>query len=117
MTYINTITDSPNQSMTFKLDNGDTVGFKLSYFESQKGWYCGITYGTFALNNRRIVTGVNMLRGFKNLLPFGFACSTKDGYEPVFIDDFSGGRASFYLLNAGDVESVEMLLAGAQGNG
>jgi hypothetical protein len=110
MTYINNITSDPSQIMTLKLDTGDTVGFNLSYFESQKGWFYGITYGTFVLYNRRIVTGVNMLRGFRNLLPFGFACVTNDGYEPVFKEDFSNGRAKFLLLNATDIDKVETIL-------
>lgn len=114
MRWINTITNSPNQQMSLNLDIGDTVTLSLSYFESQKGWFYSITYGTFSLFNRRIVTGVNMLRSFRNLLPFGFACTTKDGYEPVFIDDFSNGRASFFLLDETDIASVEQMLAGAQ---
>jgi hypothetical protein len=112
MNLINTITDDPNQSMTLKLSAGDTVAFNLSYLESQQGWYYSLTYGTFPLTMRRIVTSVNMLRGFRNLLPFGFACITSDGYEPVFKDDFSNGRAQFYLLNADDVTAVESLIAG-----
>ena len=107
LNYINTITDSPNQQMTLKLDTGDTVELSLVYFESQKGWYYGITYGTFEIFNRRIVTGINMLRGFRNLLPFGFACITKDGYEPVFKEDFANNRAQFFLLNAADVINLE----------
>jgi hypothetical protein len=110
MTYINTITDDPVQTMTLKLDNGDSVIFNLSYFESQKGWFYNITYGTFALYNRRIVTGVNMLRGFRNLLPFGFACITDDGYEPVFKEDFKNSRAKFLLLDETDIGKVEDIL-------
>lgn len=110
MTYINTITSDPVQSMTLKLDTGDSVILSLSYFESQRGWFYGITYGTFAIYNKRVVTGVNMLRGFRNLLPFGFACITNDGYEPVFKEDFSNGRAKFLLLNPADINSVEDVL-------
>jgi len=112
MTWINNITDAPNQSMTLKLISGDTVSFSLKYLESQKGWYFSFSYGSFAINNRRLIVGVNLLRAFRQLLPFGFACTTKDGYEPIFKDDFSNGRAKFFLLDSTDIQSVETILNG-----
>jgi hypothetical protein len=114
MNWINTITSNPNQSMTLKLDTGAAVALTLMYSESQKGWFFSTTYGTMAFNNKRIVTGVNMLRGFRNILPFGFACITTDGYEPVFKDDFANGRAALFLLNQADLATVEQMLASAQ---
>ena len=110
MTFINTITDNPVQSMTLKISTGDSVDFGFRFMPNNKGWYFSITYGTFSLFNRRVVTGVNMLRGFRNLLPFGFACTTKDNYEPMFLDDFSSGRANFYLLDTADMSDVESIL-------
>jgi hypothetical protein len=98
--------------MTLKLISGDFVGLKLVYMESQQGWYYSLTYGNFILNNRRLVVGVNMLRAFRGLIPFGFACTTKDGYEPVFKTDFSSGRAKFFLLDSIDIQSVETVLNG-----
>ena len=111
MTWINTIINSANQSMTLKLPNGDKISFELIYMRGNQGWYYSFTYGSFSISNKRIVTGVNMLRAFRNILPFGFACTTTDGYEPIYIDDFSSGRANFYLLDSTDIVSVETMLA------
>ncbi len=111
MTWINTITDSPNQSMILKLTTGDFVTFTLSYLESQKGWFYNLTYGNFKLSNRRITTCVNMLRAFRDLLLFGFACTTTDNYEPIFREDFANGRAKFFLLDSTDIQTVENMLA------
>ena len=107
MTWINTLTNSANQSMILKLGTGALVNFSIKYFPNQQGWYYSFNYGSFTINNRRLVVGANLLRAFRNLLPFGFACLTKDGYEPVYQNDFANGRAQFYLLNAADVQSVE----------
>lgn len=114
MTWLNVITIDPNQSMILNLPDGSSASFYMGYFDGQKGWFYSLTYGTFALYNRRVVTGVNMLRGFRNLLPFGLSCTTKDGYEPIYQNDFSSGRASMYLLNTVDVELVEEMFIGAQ---
>ena len=111
MTWINTITNTANQGMTLKLPNGDKISFDLIYMPQNQGWYYSFTYGNFSISNKRIVTGVNMLRAFRNILPFGFACVTKDGYEPIYIDDFTSGRANFYLLDSTDIVLVETMLA------
>jgi hypothetical protein len=110
--WINTLTNDPNQTLTLKIPTGDQITFKLRYMESNKGWYFSFTYGSFSINNQRIVVGYNMLRKFRELLPFGFACTTSDNYEPIFKDDFSSGRAKFFLLDASDLNSVETLIRG-----
>jgi hypothetical protein len=53
-----------------------------------------------------------MLRAFRNILPFGLACTVADGMEPVFLTDFSEGRASIYLLQAEDIDTVEAFING-----
>ena len=111
MTFINTITNAPSQTMTLKLDNGNLVIFSLWYSESQRGWYYSIEYGNINIYNRRLIASPNMLRTFRYILPFGLACTTSDEYEPVFIEDFSNGRAQFFLLNSADVVNIERSLS------
>jgi len=114
MTYIDAITDRPNQTMNLKLATGDFVYLTLRYSESQRGWYYSFTYGSFSVNNRRIVAGVNMIRALRGLLPFGFSCITTDGYEPVFKEDFANKRAKFFLLNVADMVQIETMLQAEQ---
>ena len=110
MRWINTISASSTQMMTLSLPTGDQVNLNLWYSEPQRGWLFGLAYGTFTLNNLRVVTSVNLLRKFRNLLPFGFACTTNDGYEPVFRDDFSNGRAKFFILDSTDIVNIETMI-------
>lgn len=110
MNRIESINSNPRQNLAVVLDDGSKITLTIHYSTNQRGWYYEISYGDKILNNRRIVTSPNMLRQFRNILPFGLACSTKDGYEPVFIDDFNNERASLYILNEEDVISVEEFL-------
>lgn len=110
MTKIEIITSSPAQTMTLKLENGQSLQFSLRYSHNQSGWFYSFTYGTYTLKNRRMVNSINMIRDIRNIVPFGLACLLTDKYEPVFIDDFETGRATLYTLNSDDVLTAESLL-------
>lgn len=116
MQQITTITDSPNQNTVIVLDDGTKINMTLNYFSNQQGWFYSLNYNNsqFILNNRRLVTSPNMLSAFQNIIPFGIAVTTTDGYEPIFIDDFLTARASFYVLNQADIEIVEAAIINAQ---
>ena len=107
MTLITSITDSANQTLGLLLEDGSKVTLNLTYKSNQQGWFYSLTWGSISMNNRRLVASPNLLRAFRDIIPFGFACVTSDGYEPIFIDDFSTGRAKFYLLNSTDIGLVE----------
>lgn len=110
MKQITAFTADPSQNVTLILDNGDKVAFSMKYFPNQTGWFYSFTFGSFSVFNRRIVTSPNMIRSLRGFLPFGFAITTSDGYEPIYIDDFVNGRTSFYLLNSDDVSAIEGLI-------
>lgn len=114
MNLISTITNDPNQTMTIILDDGSSMDFTLRYVAGLKGWYYSFTWGAFSFLNRRLVVNPNMLRIYKGILTFGLACYTKDNYEPIYIDDFSSGRAQFYTLNQIDVDNYEQQLSNAK---
>lgn len=110
MNYVDIITENPSQVMSLVLDNGRNVNLKLRYSANQKGWFYDLSYLDFNLYGRRVVTSPNMLRQFKNFIPFGLAALVTDGYEPVFVDDFQNKRGNIYTLNQDDVQTVELLL-------
>lgn len=114
MTWINNINSDPNQKITLSLPSGGTATLECFYRSGQQGWFYTLTYGEKIFRNRRIVTSPNMLRAFRNLVPFGLSCVTVDDLEPVFIDDFSSGRAKLYLLDSADILEVEGLITNAE---
>lgn len=107
MKQISSITNDPRQRHRVLLPDSTVVDILMEYKKNQQGWFCSIAYEGLSFLNRRLVLSPNMLRQFKNLIPFGLACNTSDGYEPNFQDDFSNGRAQLYLLNSDDVAQVE----------
>jgi hypothetical protein len=108
MKQITAISDDANQSMSVVLDTGAKVALTLEYKSNQKGWFLSMVYDTvLTLNGYRITTSPNILRKFRNVIPFGIACLMTDKNEPIYKDDFSTGRASLYILNADDVAYVE----------
>jgi hypothetical protein len=111
MTWINVITEDPSQGMTLVLPDGTSVKFSMKYFDGQQGWYYSLTYGNFQLSNRRIVVGLNLLRAFRNIIPFGFKVTTQNGGEILGQEDFINNNASFYLLDSEDIVEAEALLA------
>lgn len=114
MKYINSITNSPNQNIIFILDDGRRINITLKYIDNQNGWFYSLIFGSFTVNNRRIVTSPNMLRQFRNVIDFGLCCIVSDGNEPLFLDDFISKRAKLYLLDSDDVVSVEGMIQNAQ---
>lgn len=112
MRLINEINTDAYQSFKFGLDNGAVVDFTLRFVDNQKGWFYSVTYAPtgFSALNRRLVATPNLLRAFRNILPFGLALTTTDGQEPVFQEDFVNGRAKLYLLNEADVTEAERVI-------
>jgi hypothetical protein len=108
MRLIEGINDYAKQKISIALDDNTRVDLSLWYSETQKGWFYTFSYGNKTYGGRRIVNSPNMLRAFRNVLPFGLACSVSDGQEPVFLNDFSEERAKLYILpSAAAVQEVE----------
>lgn len=95
------------QAVTMVLNENIEIPFTFEYKPNQLGWFFGFTYNGETYSNIRLTTCYNILRAYRNWLPFGLRCDTSDGGEPLNIDDFSSGYASVYLLNKEDVKAVE----------
>ena len=112
MRIITEFTDNPKQTCTLVLENQETVTFNLRFYETQLSWYFDFKYNDIVSNGNKVVLGMNILRSFKNIIPFGLAFKANDGVEPFSIDDFTTGRVSVYLLSADDVTNMEANIYG-----
>lgn len=115
MYLIQQVTSDPNQKQTLILPNGQSVLFQIYFVPMQLGWFATqIVYGDFTLNNLRLTVSPNMLRQFKNEIPFGLACYANLGIsrEPTQQQDFESGAFSLYLLDAAEVQEYENVLSG-----
>ncbi len=114
MFLIQQITTQPRQSQTLVLPDGSLLNLSIYFIPMQFGWFVtSLTYGDFVLNGLRITVSPNMLRQFKNQIPFGFSCvSNGQNREPSQQQDFSSGAFSLFLLDQAEVNQYEELLAG-----
>lgn len=95
------------QEITMLLEDDTRVVFSFEYKPNQLGWYFGFQYGEINYQNIRLTTSYNILRAYRNYLPFGLGCDTPDFEEPLDINDFVTGYASVYLLTKSDVDAIE----------
>lgn len=113
MYRIQQITNNSLQNNTLVLPDGSSLTLQIYFRPMQYGWFINeLTYGSFILRGVRITNNPNMLRQFKNKLPFGLACYSIQNREPSLQDDFSSGASKLYILSAIEVQQYEQLIAG-----
>lgn len=112
MFIVQQITSDPLQRQTLILPDGTSLTLTMYFRPMQTGWFINeITYGSFSLTGLRITVSPNMLRQFKNQIPFGLACyGNKTNREPTQQQDFSSGAFSLYLLSKQEVQQYEDFL-------
>lgn len=107
MKIIDRLTNSPIQTLTLTGNTGQKIRLTVRYMPSQQSWFMDVNYNDFNLYGIRIVASVNLLRGYQNIIPFGFICTTESPIDPYSIDDFSSGFAKLYLMTPNDVITIE----------
>lgn len=95
------------QEIDMLLDDQSLVRFRFQYKSLCQGWFFGFEYNGEKYENIRLTTAYNILRAYRNWLPFGLRCDTADDEEPMGIDDLVNGYANVYLLTRADVEAIE----------
>ena len=110
MKQILELTTTYKQERLVVLESGLVFTLGLEYVVNQMGWFYYILFGKFATHGNRLVTSSNILRQYKNILPFGVAVMTIDGTDPFLIDDFVTGRVRVFTLNSDDVNFIEATL-------
>jgi hypothetical protein len=114
---IDNLTDAADQQTDLLMPDGSTGTLELIYLGTAQRWIFNFTHPSFpggALNGQNLCQHPNILRQWKNILPFGLACFSADGNDPVSVEDFASGNTSLFLLDAADVDAVEQSFFGAQ---
>ena len=99
MQQITTLSDEYKQNFKIELET--------EYRPNHLGWFFFFEYKNFKKSNIRLCTADNLLRGYRNVLPFGLAVITTDGGEPYGVEDFLSEYCTLYLLEESDVVAVE----------
>jgi hypothetical protein len=112
MRLIAGITEDPKQKRAVVLEDGTQFEITMEYYELQFGWFITeLIYEDFTLHGLRITNQPNLLRQWKNILPFGLACRTKDDREPTLIQDFSSGQSQLIVLSEAEAQEFEDFLS------
>lgn len=107
MFQITQLGNEPRQEIEMILNNQTRIKFNFEYKAQCLGWFFGFRYGNINYQNIRLTTSYNILRAYRNWLPFGLRCDTADDEEPMNINDFINGYANVYLLTKADVQAIE----------
>lgn len=107
MDIITTITQYPNQQFTLVLENNETALMRLYYNSRMESWYFDLTYNDLTINGVKVVLHPNILRQFRNIIPFGLSILSESFVEPFEIECFSSARVEIGILNKEEVEEIE----------
>jgi len=107
MRKITNITDEPKQSFDLILDDNTVYKFALEYNDLVQSWTYSLENENFTVFGRKLVASPNILRQFKNIIPFGLFVESTDLLDPFNIKDFSTGRISIFILNETEVDELE----------
>jgi hypothetical protein len=108
---IDNLSDTANQTSQVVLPDASVAAFTLTYLAATQRWQLDVSYGSFTVFGINLCVGANVLEAWSKVLPFGLACSSSDGVDPIYIQDFVGvgggtPRVALYVLSADEVEAV-----------
>jgi hypothetical protein len=114
---ISGLTSNTPQQQPIVLPDGTTLTMTLTFRPQQGtiqgGWFVDYAWDgqspPWQNNGMHLVTSPNVLRQYKNQLPFGLTVSTTDNQDPQAQTDFISGYCTLVLLDAADVIDIEQV--------
>ena len=98
------------QTMQVPVENSTTpLQLLLEYNPVQYAWFMSVTWNTFSVNALQVTASPNLLRQWKNTIPFGIMVTNTANIDPITLEDFASGVSTMYVLNATDVATFENL--------
>lgn len=111
MRQILEFTDNSFQTMQIPLeDKSGQASLTLYWCPTQLSWYFDFRYNNLTCNGLKLCLGPNLLRMFKNVIPFGLMVVSDDCIEPHQITDLSSQRVKIFILNSTEVLQFERLV-------
>jgi len=116
MNIIDGLGNEAYQIIQLVLSDGSVAVLELKYRPMTQRWNLDVVHDTFpagAVRGIGLSAHPNLLRQWRNVIPFGLACVTNTGVDPFSIEDFATQRAVLYLLQGADVRTIETDVFGA----
>lgn len=114
MTRVDNLTDAADQTATLILPDNTAATMRLRFHPRTQRWVADVGYATknFQVNGLNLCCFPNVMRPWREIIPFGLAFMTADFTDPFQLQDFATGRVAVYLLDSSDVASVELDVIG-----
>lgn len=117
MIQVTNLSDAANQLSTVTLADGSTLSLNLIFRAATQRWTVSATRGDFTVNDVNMCLNPNLLRAFRETIPFGLTIISTDGADPFDINDWINGRCLLYVLDntdgQTDVDQCELEVYGA----
>ena len=110
MRTIQNLTNAARQMAHVILDDGSRLDIKFTYLPVIQRWQLDINHPKITLYGALLCNHPNLLRQFRNTIPFGLMCWVYDGTEPILQDDFINGRLEIDVLSLSEVIHMESLI-------
>ena len=105
---INGLTDNSLQKLKLDVPNNEgEITIVLKFLPTQSAWYMDYTYRDIISYNNKLSLSPNILREFRNIIPFGIAVEASDSIPPMEITAFSSGRVTLNILDKEYVDNLE----------
>lgn len=109
MRKITTLNNFYKQIFRVSIDGYSAVEISLEFKPQQFAWFVSLTWGTFSLNNERVAISPNLLRQFKNIIPFGIMISNTTAVIDPFSKDSWLEGWEMYILSEDELVEVEAI--------
>jgi hypothetical protein len=109
---LNNLTDAADQLMTIVLDDGSVLQVELIYRAGIQRWVANITHPLLSLTELNLCFFPNMLRAWRNVIPFGLMVTSSTGLDPMNLEDWVNNNNQILILNAAEVAQVETDILG-----
>lgn len=109
MNQITTLNDGYKQQFRYVISGYDAVEITLEFRPQQYSWFMNVVFGNFQVYNERVAISPNLLRQFKNKIPFGILVTGPDAIDPFANDSWLNGW-NFYMLDQADILDIESTL-------
>lgn len=107
MQQIDNLSDDADQLLTMTLTDVSDVQLEFIYLPAIQRWSMNLSHPNLTLHGFNLGVGPNVLRQWRELIPFGMAILSTDGLDPVDISDFANGRITVNILTPDEVALVE----------
>lgn len=107
MKLLNKISSAPRQQFKVIGIGGERIDLLMWFSPTQGAWMFNISWQGFTLNGAVMTLSPNILRGYRNNIPFGISCVSEDGIDPAYVDDFETGRVQLFILSRDEVQQIE----------